>query len=308
MASKSFNQRFAAVIALLAIFDGTRAWTGPRARKGLMNAPPGYGGSSGGALGGAAQSATPGLASNTASQPPSPNPQIQISSGTNIPYYLQSQRLTSAAALTPNVSGMFLVDVATEGGNNPGSFSINLGGNLGVAHFLAMASGTDATGLIGAERVIHYAVNYQINTTSLASGLVAFNATSATNMAVTLTYSTVSFGGPDISSYRACHAKGSETGTSGTSRTFTFDAAPAVGRAMIAVGQQLATATGIPQGNVAMPSFGAYTQQIPCQGPTSTPQLVPLQPMPAGPTLVTTFTATTLGGSTNYNLFALVFY
>lgn len=310
----SFQTRFAALLVHVALLSGQ--WrSASRRNRGMMTGPPGYpgtgfipGGSGGGTVSSQVSAPLPGIASSTQGLPAVPNPVIQQGSGTSIPFYLQSQRYTSATALTPTAPGMFLVDVAAEGGNNPGSYSITYAPNGGVAHFLAPSSGTDATGLIGAARVIHYPVSWALNSTNIGSGNTAFNATSATNMAVTVTFSTMSFGGPDISVYRACHAKGSETGTSGTSRTFTFDASPAVGRAMVVVFTGLATATGIPQGNVAMPTIGGYGQQIPAQGPTSTPQIVPIQPMPSSSTLVTTFTATTLGGSTNVNFFALVYY
>lgn len=309
-------QRFASVLALVALFDGTRAWSGKRARKGLMSGPPGTQGLfSGGSgfTGGAAGVSTslPGIQSNTTSQPINPNPIVPVLTGASVPFFLQCQRLTNGtvAALTPNVAPMCLVQVATEGGANPGSYSITYALNGGVAHFLGMSSGTDATGLISTgAKVLTYPVNYWLNSTSIPSGNTAFNATSGTHFCVTLTYSTVSFGGPDISAYRACHAKGSETATTGTARTFTFDAAPGVPRAFMAVMQQLATAATVASANVSYSGTAGYTFQVPCQGPTGQPVLVAAQPVPPGPSLGTTFTCTDLGGSTNVNLFALCFY
>lgn len=101
-----FAATYAAVLCLLAIFDGTRAWSGPRARKGLMSGPPGLGGAMGGGLPtqmtGQLSSSQPGTVSNTSSVPQ----RHQVATIPNVPggtYYMYSQleTLGSLAAYLP---------------------------------------------------------------------------------------------------------------------------------------------------------------------------------------------------------------
>lgn len=246
----------------------------------------------------------PGLVSNSTLHP---NPRVSgIPISPPFGIVLHTQRFTSATALAPPVSNMSWIDCAVEGGATAGGLAFT-GLPPSVSIFAAPASGTDATGAIGAERCIHYPLNYIMGGTNFASSLMVFKGGLG---AVTVTYSNVPVtGNPDISAYRAVFVTGAESGTGGTSRTATFDAAPSLIRAVIVmINVASGTATGIPAGNVQYPADGGFQQQVPAQGPTSDLQAVGVQPFPAANSVVTTHTATTLGGATTVTLAALHLY
>lgn len=295
MKGPSFQARFRARLALMALIGFSMFSGGP---------PGGFGGTSPTYQGSFAAANLPGLQSNTGAQTP-----YKQTSGVGIAMsgtLFQSQRYTTATALTPAVSGMYLADVAVEGGATPGGWALTY--NVpSVAIFASPTSATDATGAIGAERAIHYSTNWAIGGTNIASGNTVFKGGLG---AVTVTFSTTPGPGPDISAYRAVYVSGTESGTGGTSRTITFDAQPGVVRAVIVMinNATTGTATGIPAGNVQYPANGQYQQQVPAQGPTNELQLVGVQQFGSSNTVSTTHTATTLGGATTVTIAAVHFY
>jgi len=304
MKSPSFGARFSAVLAMLVLIEG-RGFKANRG--GMFNGPPGsavgqnFGPANPGSFG---YTGMPGLTTNSSSQTPFKQTTGVPISPTGALY--QSQRYTSATALTPAVSGMFLINVAVEGGATPGGYAITY--NVpSVAIWTSPTSATDATGAIGAVRCINYPTNWALGGTNIGSGNTSFKGGLG---AVTVTFSTMPGNGADISAYRAVYVTGTESGTSGTSRTITFDAQPGIVRAVIVMinNATTGTATGIPAGNVTYPSNGQYQQQIAGQGPTSELQLVGVQPFGASNTVTTTHTATTLGGSTTFTIAAVHFY
>lgn len=248
--------------------------------------------------------------SNTPSIIPSGTGVGATPSGGAVPYYLQSQRLTTAgAALTPNVPNMYLVDVAAQGGSNPTAWQFFYTPSS-AAIFLAGASGMDSTGLIApGPKVVHYPVNFNLVGTNIPATSNTVLGTATVACGYNLTFSTVSFNGPDISVYRAMFNSHNVTSATAVTDTITFDSGSGVARACIAVVHGLATATTYPHGYIQPPAQGAYQQQIECQGSWNLLVLVPVQPSTATPS----FTATSkvdsgLGGSTNVILVSVWFY
>lgn len=304
MKSPSFQTRFAALLVSIALLSGE--WRNPkRATKGMFSGPSSIIPQSG--FGQVGSSNLPGLSSSSST----------VLSGAGVRQggapvqggvAYSTQRSTSAAALAPPVSGMYLVDVAPEGGGAAGAGGLALNyAPPSIAIFPVHASGVDATGAIGPQRVVHHPVNWALGGTNIASGNIVFKGGLG---GVTYTYSTSpGAGNPDISAYRAIFVTGNESGTGGTSKTVTFDAQPASAKAAtVLCAIASGTATGVPAGNVQFPAFGAFQQSVPAQGPTSDIAVIGLTQMPPSNSITTTHTATTLGAATTVQICEFVWY
>jgi hypothetical protein len=230
--------------------------------------------------------------------------QLPATEGTATLY--ATQRLTGVAALAPPAPNMYLIDVCVIGGATPGDFGL-ISAPPSVSRFPAPASGYSSTGVIGSEQPVHYAVNWFIGGTNVASSSTLFEGGLA---AVLLTYSNSPGVGVSLAAYRGCSVFAALANTSATNETFTFDAQPAIPRAicpMISV--STGTATGITQGTVTMPVRGAYTQAVECQGPGGGPPAIwPVLSTDESDTLTLVFTVVSLGGATDATIGAVLFY
>ncbi len=315
MRSPSFQARFAAVLAVVALLDGTRAWSGPRARKGLMSGPPG-----GMFLGGSGIAPSPTgtgpTGSNPNTVPPtggigihaiSPRvgnlPSVGVPAGS---FYIFSVTELASALATINLPlRMSLSDVCVECDDGPGSFEIGYA-TSNNAHFVGPASATDATGLIG---VGSYAFHIPVNwTPSVAMPAATFTANGDCFQA-TLSFCTQSNpNNPDISAYRAMYFTETFTDTTADAQSVTFDNGPAVPVAFFVLEHALATATSLPMGTIDYSNGSQFKHIIPMQGNQAPLQLVPAQPIAPALTFAFNQTFSTLGAATNVIAAVAIFY
>jgi len=308
----SFQAWYVGVLAYVALFDATSSWRGPRARKGMMNAPPG------GLLGGgvpvapAAPATQAGGALSSNSTRAHPFAQTSGVNGGTITaaapgsYYLYSVREVegSFAAITLP-SAMWLQDVCVESGTAAGTFEIGYAASNN-AHFVAPASAVTAAGTIGLPYVHHVPVSWAAPAT-IPSGTFTAN---GSVQAGTLTFSTLPGAGlPDISSYRAMYTAAAFANTTAVTETITFDNGPAIARAVIAlIGNTTGTLTGVPYASVNYQNGSQYTQLIQCQGNLGPLQIVPLQPVAASYSFTSSYNPIGLGGTTDITIYGIWFY
>ena len=309
---------FVATLILITAMDSTRAWSGPRARKGLMNAPPGgFAGTGmapgfGGALtatGGQQSSSQPGTVSNTGGIPGrfliAPLPVVP--GGT---YYVYSQLETkgSLAAFTPPVAGMTLSFVHTQGGISAGALKITYA-TPNAALFGCSASTTGGVvGVYGNGKWESYPVSWVLNGTSIPSG--TFTDVGDAFQYILTAQTGGAPGNPDISAYRAVGNVTSPTSATTTSVTITFDAQPGVVRGFTAWGvNQAGNATvGDNSAYYSYSQGGSYAQFFPVQGVPGATIIHPAQPLPAANTATISLITVTLTGTTTFRSLLISFY
>ena len=308
-----FAATYAAVLCLLAIFDGTRAWSGPRARKGLMSGPPGLGGAMGGGLPtqmtGQLSSSQPGTVSNTSSVPQ----RHQVATIPNVPggtYYMYSQleTLGSLAAYTPPVSGMYLSMVHISGGAGPGAIKIIYATPNTACFGVSASTQGGPVGVYGCSKYETYPVSWLLNGTNIPAG--SFASSGAYVFAILTASTAPPLGNPDISAYRAVATYNAIASATTTAVTVTFDAQPGVIRAIMAWGQNtVGNATvGDNSAYVTYSAGGAYVQQFPVNSAVAPSLLIPVQPIPAANTAAISVVTQTYTGTTTMSVLVLSFY
>ena len=314
MKSPSFQARFAAVLGLLALIEGSEA-TRKSIRhnnSGLMSGPPGsmpggFGGPQGGTAG-QSSSTTPGLVSNSGGLPAVKQiaPVVALQGGS---FYSYSQiELTSGvSAFTPPVAGMFLSFVHVGGGAGAGGLAW-IYASPNTAIFMSPPSRDGAVvAIYSNERWVSYPVSYQINGTNIPS--TTFVAKGTMFQAIVTCQTIPAAGYPDISSYRGIYVSAAPTTVTSTAVTITYDAQPGVARAILTWGiGTVGTATA--GDNSAYWSYsagGSYTQFVPC-GLQNMAEIIPLQPVPAANTYTITLVTVTLTGVSTFTGAATIFY
>ncbi len=311
MKSPCFQTRFAAVLAMLVVIDPGRAWSGPRARKGLMSGPPGMGGFGGALTGttGQQSSSQPGTVSNSTGIPG----RHQIAALPNVPggtYYVYSQLETkgSLVAYTPPVSGMYMSMIHGQGGISGGGPAI-VYATPNTAVFGTGASTTGGVvGVYGCGTWQSYPVSWILNGTSIP--VATFVDKGDYFQAIFTCQTMPPAGNPDISAYRAIASVSSPTSATTTAITVTFDAQPGVIRGIMAWGvNEAGNATvGDNSAYITYSAGAAYVQEIPVQSPQGPSYVFPMQPIPAANTAAISLVTVTLTGTTTFRAFILSFY
>ena len=239
---------------------------------------------------------------------------------------LHTQILTTAAALAPpNLAVSHLVKMVLVGSGGsaglPGEYTITgaAGINTGVAHFPAFP-GLQTTAAVAATEYPQATVwwpHWFINATNVAAGN-----TVVTNLTREyLTYADVGSISPytrELASWRAVSVTGSESGTGGTAKTYTFDLSPNKPKALLEVfGVATGTITGVPSASIQMPSVdsgvtqrvaalftaaGAETKDLLDLAETVSDQYAP------APSEALTHFADGLGGATTLQVMGFLFY
>jgi hypothetical protein len=172
----------------------------------------------------------------------------------------ESVRNTSAAAADPTQQTEYLVGVILEGGATAGAWEY-LWDGVHTAIFPVGASGLDATGAIGPQACAFYPLNYGPVGTGLTAAAQTYGGGIA---AVTFVFSNkTNPTGLSISDFTGVFVTGNESGTGGTSRTYTIPGAlgkPTGITALAAI--EAGTATGIPVGVIEFPAIGNYAQYV----------------------------------------------
>jgi hypothetical protein len=165
-------------------------------------------------------------------------------------------RNTSAAAAAPTQQNEFLVGLELESGANPGAFEFLFDG-VHTANFVVGGSGFDATGAIGPETVAFYPVNYGPIGTNIPAAVQTYGGSLA---AVKFIFSNRPNPlGYRMSQFTSVFVTGNESGTGGTSRTYTIPGALGKPTAIVALESiEAGTATGIPIGEIQFPAIGNY--------------------------------------------------
>lgn len=165
-------------------------------------------------------------------------------------------RNTSAAAAAPTQQNEYLVGVFLEGGATAGAWQFLFDGTH-QAIFPCGASGLDATGAIGLQAGLFIPLNYGPIGTNIPAAVQTYGGGLA---AVSFVFSNRPNPlGYRISSFTGVYVTGNESGTSGTSRTYTIPGALGkptgiIANSAIASG----TATGIPIGVIQFPAIAQY--------------------------------------------------
>lgn len=220
-------------------------------------------------------------------------------------YYFSQLEVIGAFAAIALPQKMYLIDVCVECDDGPGSFQIGYIASNN-AQFVAPASATDATGLIGVgTSSFHIPVNWSAPISVPAATFTG----NGDCFQATLTFSNQPGANPDISAYRGMFQSETFTDTTADAQTITFDNGPAVPLAFIVMQHALATATSMPMGEIDYTNGGAYKHIIPMQGCVAGfPQLVPAQPLAPANTFLFNQVFSTLGGATNVIAALVVFY
>jgi hypothetical protein len=226
----------------------------------------------------------------------------------------ESQRIASATTMAPSTNNLYWVGMYLQGGAGPSWLELTFQSPNKLI-FPAFHGGiSDATGSIGQSRPIFYPMNWQIpGTNGIASGSQTFGGDLAV---VRFIYSNrPNPGGLDISKPESLAFLGEamsadETGTSGTNTTYTFTAGKSKPRAIMAVANIEATASGVAEASIGFPKIGSYNQLfIPCYNPISDlPPLTPLPDYDPSTTIVLVHKADSLGGATNVTVGGYLYY
>lgn len=170
----------------------------------------------------------------------------------------ESVRNASAAAAAPTQQNEYLVGIVLEGGgaNGAGAWLFQYDGTH-QAVFPVGASGLDATGAIGPSTEMFYPLNYGPIGTNIPAAVQTYSGGLA---AVRFIFSNrPNPAGYRISAFTGVFVTGTESGTGGTSKTYSIPGALGkptgiVGLASIATG----TATGVPIAEIDFPAIGNY--------------------------------------------------
>jgi hypothetical protein len=172
----------------------------------------------------------------------------------------ESVRVTSASAITPTQQNEYLVALILEGGDTVGCWEFLYDG-VHTACFPVGSSGLDATGVIGPQAAMVYELDYGPIGTNIPAAPQTFGGGLA---AVTAIFSNRrNPAGHRISEFTGVFVTGNESGTSGTSRTYTIPGAlgkPTGITALSAI--EAGTATGTPIGVIEFPAIGNYASYV----------------------------------------------
>lgn len=172
--------------------------------------------------------------------------------------YETTARATSATAITPTQQGEYLVGMWLEGGGAGGAGSWQfLYDAVHSAHFPVGAAGLDATGAIGPENAAFYPVNYgPIGQNIPTTGQTYFGGLAATRF---LLSNRPNPGAPTMDEFTAVAVTGNESGTGGTSKTYSIPGPLGKPVSILALASiQAGNATGIPVGEIDFPAVGNY--------------------------------------------------
>lgn len=197
-----------------------------------------------------------------------PNQPVPHFSGAGVPFssakgaaggtIYEVVRNTSAATASPTQQNEYLVGIVTEGGGAGGAGAWEfLYDGTHQAIFPVGASGLDATGAIGPSTEMMYPLNYGPIGTNIPSAVQTFGGGLA---AVRFIFSNrPNPAGYRISAFTGVFVTGNESGTSGTSKTYSIPGALGKPTGIVALASiQAGTATGIPLAEIDFPSIGNY--------------------------------------------------
>lgn len=221
------------------------------------------------------------------------------------------QEITSATDLTPTQQGEYLTGLWVSGGGagGAGAFGYTYDG-IHQAIFPSPASGLDATGAIGPEFGMFYPMNVGPVGTKLPSGSQAFLGGLARVMAFFSNGQNPS--GKTFPDWRGVFVSGNESGTSGTSKTYSIPGPLAKPTGITGLASiQAGTATGIPLARILFPSVGSYAAySVPAELSRYGvhPRIWPVPDYDAASSFALTHKALSLGGATDVQIAGCLWY
>lgn len=236
---------------------------------------------------------------------------ISGASGAGGGYIIESQRITSATDLTPTQQNEYLIGLYVAGGGagGAGGFQITYDG-VHNAVFPCAASGFDATGAIGPEEGQFYPVNYGPIGTKIPSGVQTF--TGGTASVVAYFSNRPNPQGPPISAFRGVIVTGTESGTSGTAKTYSIPGPLAKPTGLTALTSiATGTATGVPISQIIMPAIGNYAAQtVPAQLQRTDrpPRIYPVSDFDPASSFSLTHKCLGLGAATTVQICGILWY
>lgn len=220
-------------------------------------------------------------------------------------------RNASAATAAPTQQNEYLVGITLEGGATPGAWEFLYDGTH-QAIFPVGASGLDATGAIGPIVEAFYPVNYGPIGTNIPAAVQTYGGGLA---AVRFLFSNrPNPRGVRLSSFTGVFVTGNESGTSGTSKTYTIPGALGKPTGFVALSSiQAGTASAFPSAEVDFPAIGNYAAySVPAE--LGRGQELPgykVWPVPdydSASSFALTHKAISLGGATDVAIAGILFY
>jgi hypothetical protein len=219
-------------------------------------------------------------------------------------------RNTSAAAAEPTQQNEFLAGIVLEGGATAGAWEFTFDG-VHTAIFPVGASGLNATGAIGTHAAAFIPLNYGPIGTSIPAAMQTFGGgLAAVNFVFSNKQNPLGF---RISQFPGVFVTGNESGTSGTSRTYTIPGALGKPIAIVAFESiEAGTATGIPTGEIEFPAIGNYAAfTVPAVLGRGLEARYPLWAVPdydPASSFALTHLAISLGGATDLAIAGALYY